>query len=71
MEVDVHEAVQSADQYRLKQVDEELFQVEHRIRSAMDAGVSAGDFPKYEALRDAVEAARGAVARIVEKGDQS
>lgn len=71
MEVDVYDAVQTADQYRLKQVDEELFQVEHQIRSAMDAGVSAGDFPKYEALRDTVEAARGAVAKIIEKGEQS
>ncbi len=67
MDTDVFTALDDGNPFMLKQCEEELFAIEHKLKSSMDAGVSADEFPKYQALLDAVSAAREVFNKLAER----
>jgi hypothetical protein len=67
METDVYTALEEGNVHLQKQCEEELFALEHKLKSSMDAGVSADDYPKYQALLEAVYAAREVFNKLSER----
>lgn len=67
METDVYTALEEGNSFMLKQCDEELFAVEHKLKSSLDAGVTADDYQKYQTLLEAVTLAREVFNKLSER----
>jgi hypothetical protein len=68
MEVDIYSAVGEGNIYLIKQYDEDLFQIEMKLKKKLDSGVTAEEFDSCRALLEAAETARR-IAFLVQDGD--
>lgn len=64
MEIDIYSAVDEGNIYLIKQYDEDLFQIEMRLKQKLDSGVSVEEFDSCKALLEAAETARRIVSSV-------
>ncbi len=67
MSVDVREALETESMLLLKQCEEQLFMLEQKLKSTMDAGVAPDEFAKVQALSLAVTSAKNVFESIRDK----
>lgn len=54
----------SSNTYMFKEYEDELFNIEHRLKTAMDSGLAPEEFKEAQALQQAVSAAREALHEL-------
>ena len=64
MEIDIYSAVDEGNIYLIKQYDEDLFQIEMKLKQKLDSGVSVEEFGSCMALLEAAETARRIVSSV-------
>ena len=64
MEIDIYSAVDEGNIYLIKQYDEDLFQIEMKLKQKLDSGVSVEEFGSCKALLEAAETARRIVSSV-------
>ncbi|WP_274968634.1 hypothetical protein [Succinimonas amylolytica] len=69
MEVDIYSAVDEGNFYLIRQYDEDLFQIEMKLKKKLDSGVTAEEFEPCMALLTAAESARRIVSLVQEGGN--